>query len=109
MHQPQIQWGSCPFNPRSIQDNNAFLCSHTDFVVLDTIGQDADGPIWFDQRVREAPEFVWRNLDSFDTSYLPEVKRELIAVHRREPLAFCNKPWQQTDARISPGEGSSLQ
>jgi hypothetical protein len=79
---------------RSIQDSNAFLCSHTDFFVLDThlIGQDADGPTWFDQRVREAPEFAWRALDSFDAPYFPQVKRELISVHRSEPLAFCNKP-----------------
>jgi hypothetical protein len=79
---------------RSIQDSDAFLCSHTDFLVLDThlIGQDADGPTWFDQRVREAPEFAWRNLESFDAPHFPEVKRELISVHRREPLAFCGKP-----------------
>jgi Dolichyl-phosphate-mannose-protein mannosyltransferase len=79
---------------RSIKDSGAFLCSHTDFVVLDThlIGQDADGPTWFDQRVRQAPEFAWRVLDSFDAPYFPVVKRELISVHRREPLAFCNKP-----------------
>jgi hypothetical protein len=79
---------------RSIMDSDAFLCSHTDFVVLDThlIGQDADGPTWFDQRIRQAPEFAWRILDSFDAPYFPVVKRELISVHRREPLAFCNKP-----------------
>jgi hypothetical protein len=79
---------------RNIQDSNAFLCSHTDFLVLDThlIGQDADGPTWFDQRVREAPEFAWSNLGSFDAPYFPEVKRELIAVHRTEPLAFCKNP-----------------
>ena len=89
---------------RSIQGSKAFLCSHTDFLVLDThlVGQDADGPTWFDQRVREAPEFTWSALASFDAPYFPEVKRELIAVHRREPLAFCNKPWQQTDTRIEP-------
>ena len=79
---------------QSIQDSDAFLCSHTNFVVLDThlIGQDADGPTWFDQRVRNEPEFAWSNLGSFDAPYFPEVKRELIAVHRREPLTFCNKP-----------------
>jgi hypothetical protein len=78
----------------SIQDSDAFLCSHTDFLVLDThlIGQDADGPTWFDQRVREAPEFAWRKLDSFDAPDFPVVKRELISVHRTEPLTFCNKP-----------------
>jgi hypothetical protein len=78
----------------SIQDSDAFLCSHTDFLVLDThlIGQDADGPTWFDQRVREAPEFTWRKLDSFDAPDFLVVKRELISVHRREPLTFCNKP-----------------
>ena len=79
---------------QSIQDSDAFLCSHTDFLVLDThlIGQDADGPTWFDQRVREAPEFTWRKLDSFDAPDFPVVRRELISVHRREPLTFCNKP-----------------
>jgi hypothetical protein len=78
----------------SIEDSNAFLCSNTDFLVLDThlIGQDADGPTWFDQRVREAPEFAWRILDSFDAPYFPVVKRELISVHRREPLPFCKQP-----------------
>jgi hypothetical protein len=78
----------------SIQDSDVFLCSHTDFLVLDThlIGQDADGPTWFDQRVREAPEFTWRKLDSFDAPDFLVVKRELISVHRREPLTFCNKP-----------------
>jgi hypothetical protein len=62
--------------------------------VLDThlIRQDADRPTWFDQRIREAPEFAWRMLGSFDAPHFPEVKRELIAVHRREPLPFCNKP-----------------
>ena len=79
---------------RSIQDSDAFLCSHTEFLVLDThlIGQDADGPTWFDPRVREAPEFAWKGLDSFDAPYFPVVKRELISVHRRAPLTFCNQP-----------------
>jgi Dolichyl-phosphate-mannose-protein mannosyltransferase len=78
----------------SIRDSDAFLCSNTDFLVLDThlIGQDADGATWFDQRVREAPEFAWRVLDSFDAPYFPVVKRELISVHRREPLPFCKQP-----------------
>jgi hypothetical protein len=79
---------------QSIQGSNAFLCAHTDFLVLDThlIGQDADGPTWFDQRIRQAPEFVWKGLDSFDAPYFPVVKRELISVHRRAPLAFCSQP-----------------
>jgi hypothetical protein len=82
------------YYPRSIQNSNAFLCSHTDFLVLDThlIGQDADGPTWFDQRIRATPGFSWRMLDSFDAPYFPEVKRELISVHRGEPLSFCNRP-----------------
>ncbi|MGA3224961.1 MAG: glycosyltransferase family 39 protein [Acidobacteriaceae bacterium] len=79
---------------RSVQESDAFLCSHTDFFVLHSqlIGQDADGPTWFDQRIREAPEFAWRMLGSFDAPYFPEVKRELIAVHRTEALGFCKKP-----------------
>ena len=79
---------------QSIQESNAFLCSHSDFLVLDThlIGQDADGPTWFDQRIRHAPEFAWKGLDSFDAPYFPVVKRELITVHRRAPLAFCIQP-----------------
>jgi hypothetical protein len=82
------------YYPGSIQNSNAFLCSHTDFLVLDThlIGQDADGPTWFDQRIRKTPGFSWRMLDSFDAPYFPEVKRELISVHRGEPLSFCNMP-----------------
>ena len=86
---------------RSIQDSDAFLCSHPDFLVLDThlIGQDADGLTWFDQRVRNEPEFAWSNLGSFDAPYFPEVKRELIAVHRREPLTVCNKALATARAR----------
>jgi hypothetical protein len=90
---------------RSIQDSNAFLCSHSDFLVLDThlIGQDADGPTWFDQRIRNEPEFAWSNLGSFDAPYFPEAKRELIAVHRKAPLTYCDKPSRQTDAGIHSG------
>jgi hypothetical protein len=82
------------YYPRNIQESDAFLCSHTDFLVLDThlIGQDADGPTWFDQRIRKTPQFAWRILGSFDAPYFPVVKRELISVHRREPLPFCDKP-----------------
>jgi hypothetical protein len=76
---------------QSIQDNEAFLCSHTGFFVLDTRlpGQDAEGPTWFEQAIRNMPQFEWKILDSFDG---PGVKRKLISVHRREPLPFCNKP-----------------
>lgn len=76
---------------QSIQDNEAFLCSHTGFFVLDTRlpGQDAEGPTWFEQTIRNMPQFEWKILDSFDG---PGVKRKLISVHRREPLPFCNKP-----------------
>jgi len=82
------------YYPGSIQNSDAFLCSHTDFLVLDThlIGQDADGPTWFDQRIRQTPGFSWRVLDSFDAPYFPEVKRKLISVHRGDPLSFCNRP-----------------
>ena len=82
------------YYPRSIEDSDAFLCSHTDFLVLDThlVEQDADAPTWFDQRIRKTPQFSWRTLASFDAPYFPLVKRELILVHRIEPLSFCGKP-----------------
>jgi hypothetical protein len=76
---------------RNIQDNDAFLCSHTDFLVLDphVIVPDGQGPSWFDLAVRTKPQFRWMVLASFDS---PEVKRKLISVHRREPLPFCSQP-----------------
>ena len=82
------------YYPRSIEDSDAFLCSHTDFLVLDThlVEQDADAPTWFDQRIRKTPQFAWRKLGSFDAPYFPVVKRELVSVHRIEPLPFCGKP-----------------
>jgi hypothetical protein len=76
---------------QNIQDNDRFLCSHTDFLVLDTYlsGQEAEGPTWFEQTVKKMPQFQWKILDSFDG---PEAKRTLISVHRQEPLPFCNQP-----------------
>lgn len=74
-----------------IQENEPFLCSHKDFLVLDAHvgGPGAEESTWFDLAVRKLPQFEWKDLSSFDGS---EVKRELISVHRRESLPFCNQP-----------------
>ncbi len=83
-----------------IQDSRSFLCSHTDFAVLDAPNAntlddhnenspDLQKPNWFDVNIRTMPQFEWKVLASFDGT---EVTRKLIAVHRRAPLAFCNQP-----------------
>ena len=68
-----------------------FLCSHRDFLVLD--GQDLksteQAPTWFDYSIRNNPSFDFKTVDSLDSS---DVKRELIAVHRRAPLSYCGQP-----------------
>jgi hypothetical protein len=77
------------YSPR-IQDSHAFLCSHVDFVVLDAhvlVPLDQE-PTWFDFAIRNNPEFEWKNIDSLDA---PDMKRELIAVHRRAPLNHCDQ------------------
>ena len=33
--------------------------------------------------------FTWKNIDSLDA---PDIKREMIAVHRRAPLNYCGQP-----------------
>ena len=88
------------YYPGKIQDSQDFLCSHTDFVVLDSpnavkpqgvTNRSADvlKPNWFDSNIKRQPEFDWKVLASFDAS---EVTRQLIAVHRKAPLNFCNQP-----------------
>ena len=66
---------------KNIQDSQAFLCSHPDFLVL-----DVEGHSWFDMTVRKMPQFEWKVVDAFET---PEAKRTLIAVHRNSQLPFC--------------------
>ncbi len=74
-----------------IQDSHAFLCSHTDFLVLDAhVLEPMDKePTWFDFAIRNNPQFSWKNIDSFDAA---DVKRKLIAVHREAPLSYCDQP-----------------
>jgi hypothetical protein len=84
---------------KDIQDSNSFLCSHSDFYVLDgpnantldardDSSPDMRKPNWFDMNIRTMPQFEWKVIDSFNA---PAVTRKLIAVHRRSSLAFCNQ------------------
>jgi hypothetical protein len=82
----------------NIQDSHAFLCSHTDFWVLDApntramqMGSRGDTlemekPNWFDLNIKSMPEFQWKIIASFDAT---EVTRNLIAVHKKSNLPFC--------------------
>jgi hypothetical protein len=76
---------------QNIQDSKSFLCSHVDFVVLDSNASDTadQGATWFDYSVRNDPSFAWKILTSLDG---PGVKRELIAVHRQAALRQCDRP-----------------
>jgi hypothetical protein len=78
------------YSPK-IHDSHAFLCSHNDFLVLDThvLVPMEQEPTWFDFAIRNNPQFAWKNIDSLDG---PDVKRELIAVHREAPLNHCDQP-----------------
>jgi Dolichyl-phosphate-mannose-protein mannosyltransferase len=69
---------------QNIQDSHVFLCSHPDFFVL-----DVEGHSWFDMSIKTMPQFEWKIIDSFSA---PDLPRNLIAVHRRASLAFCNQP-----------------
>jgi hypothetical protein len=66
---------------KNIQDSQAFLCSHPDFLVL-----NVEGHSWFDMTIRNMPQFEWKVIDAFET---PESKRTLIAVHKKSDLPFC--------------------
>jgi hypothetical protein len=68
---------------RNIQASHLFLCSHRDFLLLDTEKQS-----WFKLTIMNMPQFEWRVVDSFDA---PGMNRSLIAVHRKTSLAFCNQ------------------
>ena len=83
-----------------IVDSHAFLCAHTDFVVLDapnanTLDGDASAsnppdmqkPNWFDVSIRTIPEFQWKVIGSLDAT---EVTRKIILVHRAAFLPFCS-------------------
>jgi hypothetical protein len=76
---------------QKIQDSRAFLCSHIDFLVLDAhvLAPMEQEPTWFDFTIRNNPQFTWKNIDSLDAT---DMKRELIAVHRRAPLNHCDQP-----------------
>ncbi len=76
---------------QSIKDGDAFLCSHPNFIVLDThvLTPMEQGATWFDFKIRNNPIFAWKTLDSLDA---PDVKREMIVVHRKAPLNFCDQP-----------------
>ena len=66
----------------NIRESQHFLCSHNDFLVLESEQS------WFELTIENMPQFEWRVVDSF---YAPEVNRKLISVHRRAPLAFCDQ------------------
>jgi hypothetical protein len=75
----------------NIQDSHAFLCSHTDFLVLDAhalVPLELE-PTWFDFAIRNNPVFAWKTIESFDA---PDMTREMIAVHRRSPINYCDQP-----------------
>jgi hypothetical protein len=67
----------------NIQESHLFLCSHSDFLVLESKQS------WFELTIAKMPQFEFRVIDSFEA---PEVNRKLVAVHRTAPLAFCNQP-----------------
>jgi hypothetical protein len=73
---------------QSIQDRDAFFCSHRDFFVLDSrFLSHAQDLSWFDLTVGKMPQFEWKVVDS---TFAPEALRKLIFVHRRAPLDFCS-------------------
>jgi hypothetical protein len=75
---------------QSIQDRDAFFCSHDNFWVLDPhfYGARSGEPSWFDLTVGQMPQFEWKIVETVkDTDY----ERNLIAVHRKTPLPFCSE------------------
>jgi hypothetical protein len=84
----------------NIWDSSRFLCSYTDFVVLDapnantldaqnSNSEDFKKPNLFDLKIRAVPQLEWKVIASFDA---PAATRRLITVHRKAPLPFCNNP-----------------
>ena len=78
------------YYPQKIRDSHEFLCSHADFLVLDAhaLAPLEQGISWFDFAIRDSAPFQWRIVDALDG---PDVKRNLIAVHRRAPLSYCDQ------------------
>lgn len=78
------------YYPGNIQGQNAFLCSHTDFLVLDPhfVKNHGLDPGWFDLVIRPAPQFDWKIIA---TEGSQEMRRDLIAVHRKDALPFCSR------------------
>ena len=74
-----------------IQDSRAFLCSHTNFLVLDahSLVPLEPEPSWFDFAIKNNPAFAWKTVESFDT---PDMNRKMIAVQRRAALDDCGRP-----------------
>jgi hypothetical protein len=70
------------YYPENIEESHRFLCSHPDFLLLDSNEES-----WFDLTIRRMPQFEWAVIDTFDAA---DWKRSLIAVHRKSQLAFCN-------------------
>jgi len=70
------------YYPENIEESHRFLCSHPDFLLLDSKEES-----WFDLTIRRMPQFEWAVIDTFDA---PDWKRSLIAVHRKSQVAFCN-------------------
>jgi hypothetical protein len=75
---------------QNIEDSNAFLCAHNQFLVLDSHSLDPReaGTTWFDYSVRHNPRFSWRVLGSLDG---PGVTRAWIAVRSNTPVP-CQQP-----------------
>ena len=80
---------SAGYYAQNIQNQDAFLCAHDDFLVLDPhfVRTNALEPGWFDLVIRNTPQFEWTVVATMDGA---EVQRKLIAVHRKAPLPFCS-------------------
>jgi hypothetical protein len=82
----------------NIVDSSSFLCSYTDFLVVDapnastldvtsSNSPDMKKPNLFDLKIRTMPQFEWKVVASLDAF---AVARKLIAVHRKAPLPYCH-------------------
>jgi hypothetical protein len=82
----------------NILDSSSFLCSYTDFLVVDapnastldatsSNSPDMKKPNLFDLKIRTMSQFEWKVATSLDAF---AVTRKLIAVHRKAPLPYCH-------------------